>query len=86
MNRILVVRVSSLGSTVSPETPLGGEVLDRVKLVARASRRLSRLWGSPSARVQIEWPGGRAVLRVSEEETIAIIASNREPVLEASTP
>ncbi len=85
MGRILVVKVSSLGSTVSPDTPLGGEVLDRVKLLARASRRLSRLWGSSSARVQVEWPGGRAVLRVSEEETIAVIASNRDPSLETST-
>ncbi|MDM7275113.1 MAG: hypothetical protein P3X22_003185 [Thermoprotei archaeon] len=86
MNKIIVVRVTSLGPTISPETPLSAEVLDRVKLVARASRRLSRLWGSSTAKIQIEWPGGRAVLRASEEETIAIIASNREPTLETSTP
>lgn len=76
MGELVVVRVNSLGPTVTPTTGVDSELVERLKMVARASRKLARLWGSSDSRVTIEWRDGRAILRVGEEDFIAIITYN----------
>ncbi len=82
MGEIIVIRVGSSGVTVSPSTPLDSELVDRVKMIARASRRLARLWGPPDSKVTLEWSSGRAVIRVGGEDLLAILVYNRKPFMD----
>ena len=79
MGDLIVVRVASTGVIVSPEGYRDEELVERVKMLARATRRLSRLLGFSESRVLVEWSGGRAVFRVGEEDLLAVITL-REPL------
>lgn len=78
MSELIVVRVSSSGVIVSPEVYADREFVERVKMLARAARKLIRLWGSSDSRLVLEWSGGRVVYRIGSEDLLAVFVLRKK--------